>query len=145
MPLSYNPISITTSTLTLSSRVHGGATVVASRAAGITMTLPASSGSGVEFNIVVGTTITSNNLIVQVANSTDIMSGTAVMATDNASDVVVAFETGASDDTITMNGSTKGGIKGDRIRLLDIASGVWQVNIFGSATGTEVTMFSSAV
>ncbi|ANL02695.1 hypothetical protein EVC10_005 [Rhizobium phage RHph_Y25] len=144
MPLSYNPISVTAATLTLSARTHGGATVVANRAAGITMTLPASSGSGVEFNIIVGTTITSNNLIVQVANATDIMAGVAFQAADGGS-TSNAWEAGASDDTITMDGSTKGGIKGDRIRLVDVASGVWQVNITGAATGTEATPFSAAV
>ena len=59
--------------------------------------------------------------------------------------MVVAFETGATDDTITMNGTTKGGIKGDRVILKDVAANIWSVNIFGSGTGTEVTPFSSAV
>lgn len=142
--MSYNPIPVTASTITLRKSIHTDATVVANRAAGITMTLPASSGDGTKFYIFVGATITSNNLIVQVANSTDIMSGVAINAQD-AGDTAIAFETGASDDTITMNGSTKGGIKGDHIELEDVASGVWRVKVVGSATGTEVTPFSSAV
>lgn len=142
--MSYNPIPVTTSTLTLRKSIHTDATVVVNRAAGCTITLPASSGDGTKFAIFVGTTITSNNLIVQVANSTDIFSGVAVN-TQDAGDTVIGFETGATDDTATLNGSTKGGIKGDSIELEDVASGIWRIKIMGSATGTEVTPFSSAV
>jgi hypothetical protein len=138
------PIAVTSSTLALTKKTHGGATLVANRAAGITFTLPASSGSGTKFRIYVLTTITSNNLIVQVANSTDILSGVHIMAQD-AGDTAVIFETGASDDTLTMNGSTKGGIKGDVIELEDVSSGVWAIRVVGSGTGTEVTGFSAAV
>lgn len=138
------PISVTSSTLSVTKRNHAGAVLVANRAAGITATLPASDGSGARYEFVVGTTITSNNLVIQVANSTDILTGAAVMAADGG-DTAVVFETAADSDTITMNGSTKGGIKGDRIVLTDISSGLWHVQIIGSATGTEATMFSAAV
>lgn len=140
----YQPISITASTATLKQNWQSDSTIVASRAAGITMTLPASAGNGTKFKIVVGTTITSNNLVIQVANSTDIMTGQCLVAQD-AGDTIVAFETAADSDTITMNGSTKGGIKGDIIELEDVASGVWSVRIECSGTGTEVTPFSAAV
>lgn len=142
---SFQPINLTAATLTLDYRTHGQTVVTVNRAAGSTITLPAASGSGAEFDIFVGTTITSVALVVQVANASDIMSGVVVMATDNASDVVVAFEAGAADDTITMNGTTKGGVKGDRIKLRDIALNVWAVNVVCAGTGTEVTPFSSAV
>jgi hypothetical protein len=138
------PINLTAATYTLSKTAHSGTVLTANRAAGITLTLPASAGDGSLFEIVVGTTITSNNLIVQVANSTDIMSGSAIMAQD-AADTAVMFETAADSDTITMNGSTKGGIKGDRIVLKDVSAGLWAVTIIGSGTGTEATMFSAAV
>jgi hypothetical protein len=138
------PINLTAATLTLDPKTHGGTVVTVNRAAGSTITLPASTGGGVEFELFVGTTITSNNLIVQVANSSDIMSGTAINMQD-AGDTVIGFETGASDDTITLNGTTKGGVKGDRIRLRDVSLNVWAVSVVGSATGTEVTPFSAAV
>jgi hypothetical protein len=138
------PINLTAATYTLTKEAHSGTVLTANRAAGITCTLPASSGDGSEFTFFVGTTITSNNFIVQVANSTDIMSGRAVISQD-AADTAVAFETGATDDTITMNGSTKGGIKGDSIRLKDVSSGVWSVDVLASGTGTEATPFSAAV
>lgn len=138
------PINVTSSTFTLSKEGHSGTVITANRAAGITFTLPASSGDGSVFEIIVGTTITSNNLIVQVANSTDIMTGTAINGQDSA-DTAVLWETASDSDTITMNGSTNGGIKGDRIILKDVSSGLWFVSVVGSATGTEATPFSAAV
>ncbi|QIG72927.1 hypothetical protein EVB98_005 [Rhizobium phage RHph_N3_2] len=138
------PINLTASSYTLTKEAHSGTTLTVNRAAGSTLTLPASAGDGSIFEIVVGTTITSNSLIVQVANSSDIMSGVAWQAADGGS-TSNAWETGASDDTITMDGSTKGGIKGDRIVLKDVSANVWAVSIFGSATGTEASPFSAAV
>lgn len=138
------PINLTAATYTLTPEAHSGTAITVNRAAGMTITLPAALGYGSSYEFIVGTTITSTNLVVQVANSTDIMSGTAINAQDGG-DTVIGFETAATDDTITMNGTTKGGVKGDRIVLKDVAAGLYSVSVIGSATGTEVTPFSSAV
>ena len=111
-------------------------------AAGLTLTLPAAAGTGDSYEIVVGTTVTSNNLVVQVANASDVMTGLCLIAQD-AGDTSVAFETASTSDTITMNGSTKGGIKGDIIRLKDVAANLWSVNIVSAGTGVESTPFSA--
>lgn len=139
----YQPITLTASA-TLSKKVHSGTVVNAHAAAGMTLTLPASSGDGASFVVRVKTTVTSNNLIIQVANATDVMTGYALLAQD-AADTAVMFETASTSDTITMNGTTKGGIVGDLIELIDADSGFWQVRVIGSATGTEATPFSAAV
>jgi hypothetical protein len=142
--MSYYPVAITAATLTLNQNTHADVSVVVNRAAGSVLTLPAAYGSGCKYSILVGTTITSNNLIIQVANGSDVMTGNALSAQD-AGDTALAFETAVDTDTITMNGTTKGGVKGDRIELEDVGPNLWAVNIFGSATGTEVTPFSAAV
>jgi hypothetical protein len=138
------PIAVTSATLTLNKKTHGNATLVASRAAGIVFTLPASAGTGTKFRIFTLTTITSNSLIVQVANATDVMSGVAIVGQD-AADTAVLWETASTSDTITMNGTTTGGIRGDVIELEDVSAGFWAVSIVASATGTEATPFSAAV
>ncbi len=140
--MSYLPIAVTAST-TLSD-YHQGTTTVINAAAGLTLTLPAASGTGREFDVLIGTTVTSNNAIIQVANATDVMTGVCLMAQD-AADTVVGFETASTSDTITMNGSTKGGILGDRIVLKDVAAGLWAVRMTASGTGSEATPFSAAV
>jgi len=139
----YAPINITASkTLTAS---DAGTTITVNAAAGLTLTLPASTGGGREYDIVIGTTVTSNNVIIQVANASDVMTGNALCASDDAANAAIAFETASTSDTITMNGATKGGIKGDRIKLKDVAANLWTVSMVYSGTGTEVTPFSAAV
>ena len=54
------------------------------------------------------------SLIVQVANSNDVMVGGAKLI-DDTSDNVVGFETVAASDTITLNGSTTGGVTFSKI------------------------------
>lgn len=140
--MDYNPIAVTAAR-TLSSD-DTGAVLYLNVASGATVTLPAASGTGKTFKFVVGTTVTSNSYIVQVASASDVMIGNALLAQDSA-DTAVMFEAGATADTITLNGTTTGGIKGDWVELIDVASGVWFVHVCGSATGTEATPFSAAV
>lgn len=113
-------------------------------AAGLTLTLPAAAGTGDTYTIVIGTTVTLNSVLVKVANASDTMRGVAVVAQD-AGDTAVAFEAGATADTITMNGSTLGGLLGDRIILTDVATNLWSVNIIAAATGAEASPFSATV
>lgn len=137
-------VNLTASTLTVTADAHDLRTVTINRAAGSTITLPAATGSGAKFRFIVGTTVTSNGVIIKVANATDIMTGTALLLQDSA-DTVVGFETAADTDTITLDGSTTGGIKGGVVEIEDIASGLFFVRVLGSATGTEATPFSATV
>lgn len=148
MPSEYKPnlgvVSVTSATLTARVDAHAGVPVVLNRAAGITVTLPAASGSGASFDFILQTAVTSNSTIIRVANSTDVMVGNAILAQD-AGDTVVMFEAGATADTVTFNGTTTGGLAGARVRALDIASGIWAVEVISAATGTEATPFSATV
>jgi len=134
----------TAATLTVTAASHAGQTITLNRAAGITVTLPAATGTGNWYRFFVGTTVTSNNHVIRVADATDTMDGTAWMAQDGG-DTDVAFEAGTTDDTITLNGSTKGGIIGDFIVLTDVAADQWSVQAWLQGTGTEATPFSAAV
>ena len=138
------PINLTAATYVLTAEAHSGTALVLNRAAGITCTLPAALGYGSQFEFVVQTTVTSNSTIIKVANSTDVMQGTAIMAQD-AGDTAAIFETVAASDTITLNGTTTGGIRGDRVILKDVAAGLWSVSVIMAGTGTEVTPFSATV
>lgn len=142
MPVSYSTISVTASA-TLNRNTHGNGPVVAlNAAAGLTITLPASSGKGDQYELFVGTTVTSNSYIVQVANATDIIQGAVGLTTDIAGTMM---PTASTTDTITMNGSTTGGVKGTRIVLRDVSAGVWALSGALICTGTEATPFSAAV
>lgn len=140
--MAKQPINVTASTLTVDRDTHAGAVVTVNRAAGCTITLPASAGKGDEYIFYCGTTITSNSLKIQVANGTDTLAGGVSISTDIAG---VTMLCGGTDDTITMSGSTTGGVAGSWVKVTDVASGKWMVNGFLASTGTEATPFSAAV
>ena len=142
--MSTRVVNVTTTPLAVTAAAHDSKIVTLNKADGIAVTLPAATGSGVKLQFIIGTTISSNGTTIKVADATDIMTGTALMAQDSA-DTAVMFETAADSDTITLNGSTTGGIKGDSVELIDIATNLWWVRVVGSATGSEATPFSASV
>jgi len=117
---------------------------VVNAAAGAEVTLPPATGSGFRYTFIVGTKLTSNTNVIQVANSDDIMQGVVIGAAET-DDSVNGWEAASDSDTITMDGSTTGGIVGDRVELVDVAENVWAVNGIIQQTGTEATPFSAAV
>jgi len=138
------PVNVTSSTLAVTRATHGGRATTLNRAAGIAVTLPAASGSGTIYEFVIGTSITSNTTTIKVANASDTMTGSAYVISDNSA-AVLGYKTGASDDTVTFNGNTLGGLKGDTVRLVDVAANLYAVQVFSQATGTEATPFSATV
>lgn len=136
-------LNVTSSTVTITEEDHEGLTVTLNRAAGIAVTLPAATGGGARYTFIVGTTVTSNTTTIKVVGN-DIMVGYAHLLQDGG-DTSVAFETAADSDTITMNGTTTGGVVGAKVELIDIAADTWHVAVKGAATGTEATPFSATV
>ena len=137
------PIAITASA-SLARTVHAGNLLNLSAAAGLTITLPASAGTCDVYRFFVLTTVTSNNDIIKVANSTDVIQGTVDIAAAGGVAGVTAGTTTTSD-TITMNGTTTGGIIGSYIELTDASLGFWQLSGGLIASGTVATPFSATV
>lgn len=140
-------VNATAATLAVKATTHAGKTITLNRAGGIAVTLPAATGSGDEYEFIVGTTFTSPATI-KVANATDTMVGSAVLAQD-AANTVVQFAASGTDDTITFDGSTTGGLLGATVKLRDIkldgTTAKWLVDVVSEATGTEATPFSATV
>lgn len=139
----YAPISVT-GAATLSRRTHAGTLVKLNAAAGQAITLPAASGSGDRYELLVETAVTSNSTTIKVANASDVMTGVAINGQDSA-DTAVHFTTASDTDTITFNGGTTGGLKGDRVILIDASANLWFVQVIGTASGSEATPFSATV
>ena len=139
-------INLDATSLTITAATHGERVVVLLHtAAASTVTLPAATGTGSRYTFIVGA-VNTNNHVIQVANATDVFEGMAWGAIEGGANSISAFEAGANDDTITLNGTTSGGAAiGDKIEIIDIASGKFHVLAHLSATGTEVTPFSAAV
>jgi len=142
-PLAGGVVNITASVGTITAATHANRVVTLNRAAGTTITLPAASGTGNKYTFFVGTTFTANG-VIQVANTTDVISGNVYVTTTTSTNAE-AFATSATSDTITLDGTTTGGILGDRVEIIDVASGRFSVVANTSATGTEATPFSAAV
>ena len=138
------PISATGATLTCTADTHAGRTIVISAVAGCAVTLPAATGTGSVYRFIIGSTITSNSTTIKVANTTDVMTGRAFVVSDNTA-AVLGFATAAASDTITLNGTTLGGLAGDHIEIIDAITGTFAVRVFTAATGTEATPFSATV
>lgn len=139
-----SPVNATAATLTVTQALHAGHVVTLNRAAGIAVTLPAATGSGANYMFALDTAVTSNTTTIKVANASDTMTGTAYVLSDGAA-AVLGYRTGATDDTITLNGTTLGGLKGDFITIRDVEANLFQVQAFTAATGTEATPFSATV
>lgn len=136
-------VNVTAATLAVTELAHDGKVVTLNKADGQTVTLHAATGSGAKHLFILGTTVTSVGTIIKVT-TTDIMTGGAIVKNDTDASVS-GFETAADSDTITLNGTTTGGIKGDSVELIDVATGLWWARVNSSATGTEATPFSATV
>ena len=133
--------TVTASTLTVTQADYNGQTIGLSRAAGITVTLPAATGTNATYRFLVTTAVTSNSYKIQVANATDVIQGTINVAGTTGT----PFGSLPASDTITMNGSTQGGLVGSYVEITDIATGVFLVSGSSLGSGTVITPFSAAV
>lgn len=126
-----------------------GKLFILNKADGIAITLPAATGSGLYWQFVVGTTLTSNTITISVANANDTMAGVATMGSSGGTSLSTGTaSTGAvsgQTDRITFNGTTQAGIKGTYVEVRDIGANQFWVTVHGVASGVAVTPFSAAV
>ena len=141
------PIVTLTATGSITAATHAGKTLLMGEVGGdaaATFTLPAATGSGAEYRFIVSVVNTSN-YVIQVANGDDTIDGSVTLHQDSAA-TVASFNTVAASDTITLDGTTTGGVSiGDEITLLDMATNQYMVKGILTASGTEATPFSAAV
>ena len=150
------------SSVSLTVDTHAGRIVHNDAAGAVTYTLPATNANsdsavagpgadlnnlsnvGAKFTIVNSITKT-GDLVVQVANATDVMTGTAIIVDTDTNDNTEGFVTASTSDTITLNGSTTGGVTHATIECTVLASGKYAVKVFTGGTGDLATPFSAAV
>lgn len=121
--------------------LYNGYLTLMSRAAGITITLPAASGSQAVYRFLVITSLSSNSHIIKVANSTDVFIGSCAVSGTTGT----TFSTLATSDTITMNATTQGGLAGSWVEVQDMRTGFWRVSGGLLGSGTVITPFSATV
>jgi predicted RecA/RadA family phage recombinase len=138
-------VSVTAATLTVTAAKHAGKIVLLDRAASQAVTLPAAAGTGNIYEFIIKTTVTTPSTTIKVANASDAFIGFSMIVSDDPATVKGFIAAAATDDTITLNGTTTGGYAGDKIIVRDIATNVFSVEVRGKATGAEATPFSATV
>lgn len=145
MPSNYvsanGTVAVTTATVAITDDAYSGPRVLLNRAAGITATLQPATGSGARYEFILMADATGDH-VIQVTGD-DTMMGVAYLGNDSAASS--CFYTAATTDTITLNGTTTGGLKGARILIDDVAADTYAVMIYSEASGVEATPFSAAV
>ena len=136
---------------TITNAAHAGRVLLMGEVGGdasATFTLPAATGTGAEFKFIVSVVNTSN-YVIQVADGTDTIDGSVVVTNDSSAGgtaSLISWPTVAASDTITLNGTTTGGVNiGDYVLLTDIATNQYTVSGLLNASGTEATPFSAGV
>jgi len=128
---------------------HGKVIYCTGTGSAFTITLPDASvdNIGAKFEIVIGEVNTSNWL-VKASRGADVLKGMIFgrSATDSATDAARTWVPAATDDTITLNGTTTGGaVIGDKITIECVAANRWEVVGQITQSGVEATPFSDTV
>lgn len=138
----YTRISLTAAAVALSELRQGDRQIIRLNAATQALVLPYATGKGGMYRLYVETAVTAFTLkVAQTVNPktgiADVIYGTAT-TTGTTPGTFAATANG----TVTMNGSTQGGLKGSYIEIEDTDVGIWRIeaNLLGS--GTAVTSFS---
>jgi len=125
---------------------ESGALCLFDLAAGVVYTLPAACTPGTYFDFAVSVTVTSNAAKFITGAATELLVGDIVNCDTDTSDGVAIWKAlvGSSYIAVSMDGSTKGGIKGDIIRVVKLNATTWQVSGFTNATGSVATPFATS-
>lgn len=139
------PASIT-GTDSITAAEHANRLNVITGTSAATLTLPEATGTGNIYPFIFGQ-VNTNGTVFVTADTTNCDIRGSINILDADSNAQTAYPGNASDDTITFDGTTKGGQIGDIVVLIDIATDKWAV--WGQVvcpTGSNVAdMFSAAV
>lgn len=113
---------------------------VVNDADGGAMVLPAAY-KGARIKIIIGTTITSNTITI-TAQSGDLLKGYATHHRVSTGQFNYFAPDGTDDLIITLNGTTTGGVIGDKIELIGISDTEWRVRMELRSGFAGVTPFS---
>ena len=138
----------TAATLAVTEAAHGDRTILIGKTDGQIVTLPAATGTGNKYTFIIAVAAGSNANIIKVANATDVFDGSQAIGRDADAEGATGYVWGAetNDDTLTMDGTAKGGKVGDRIEVIDYKAGFFSVIAhLNQSGGSEVTPFSATV
>lgn len=125
--------------------MESGSLALFDRAAGIVYTLPTAPKVGAFFDFVVTTTITSNAAKVITGAGTELLiGGYTNVDTDSSNAVAVFTANGSTHVSVSMNGTTTGGILGTKLRFTCLSSTRWMVEGIVQGSGVVATAFATS-
>lgn len=120
-------------------------TITLNAVAGSVVTLPAATGSGNTYTIIVTATTTSGAHKILAASSADFINGIAIGFTGSTAKVFAAAAATAHSIQMPFAGSQpSGGFIGDQFEVVDVAANLWNCNAVYQAGTTPTTPFSAA-
>jgi hypothetical protein len=133
------------STLAMTEAAHESKIILLDQLTGSVVTLPASTGGGAIYRILVLETATSNSHVIKVANASDEFRGYVIQDSDTATAPNIWWAAD-NDDTITLNRTTTGlAAQGEYFDIVDAKLNHYYVRGYSQASGTEATPFSATV
>ncbi len=135
--VSVNDVTANT-TLTVA---DSGQVFLLDAAAGVTVTLP-TAAAGLTYTFVVKTSVTSNSYKITAGSSNGYFMGSLATTTGTGSADIFTGN-GSSDISVTMNGTTTGGLLGTLITITCVTTGLWEVSGTNIASGTIATAFAT--
>jgi len=140
--MSTHVVAPATGDLTMTAALHGNRVLYYNDADG-TITLPAATGTGYTYLVVLKTAATAAT--IQAASASDSFLG-GISGVDGDADTAIAYSADPADDTISLNGTSTGGIVGDWYMFIDVATGLFLVDGYAHHSGgSEASCFSAAV
>jgi hypothetical protein len=122
---------------------ESGALCLFDSAAGVVYTLPAPQ-VGMQFEFLTKTTITSNSAKVLTDAATTFLIGGVALSNSGATTGQFFAGNGTTHRSTNGNGTTTGGIIGDRLRFTAISATQWAVDGVMNQTGTAATPFATS-
>lgn len=138
-------LNSTATEITITAASHAGKTLTISAAAACAVTLPAATGTGNKYRMVLLVAATGTAHTIKCVGTDDMEASVAIFDTSATDITAIAFAATATDDTITLDGTTKSGVRGTVVELQDVASGLWSALVRGPATGSYASPFSAGV
>jgi hypothetical protein len=137
-----------TATTAITTLLHEGRDLYVTGTGAAAYTLPEATGSGARFRFIIGEVNTNGTTIVVADTTNANFIGNVINQDLDLVGTIAAliYLAGANADTITLNGTSTGGQKGDYIELIDVATDVWFVNgvVTCPAASNTATCFSAA-
>lgn len=125
---------------------ESGSVILFDKVDGIVVTLPTAPAPGTWFEFMVSATCTSNAYKVITGAGTELMVGSILNCDTDTSDAVAIWKSlvATSNISVNLNGSTKGGLKGDFFRVTNVNATTWLVTGVTNGTGVVATPFATS-